>query len=138
LITLWRSKKRGEEGNVAIIIINYILKEKPTPTSRTRKPPPPINVLPLVNKGLTLYQWKQDVSPAEQCCRDALELDPECEAAVATLGQLSLQAGRLEDAVRMFGRQAELARSEAEMNNALTYHFVSGWLCESGGSVVCS
>ena len=89
-----------------------------------RNPP---NVLPLVNKGLTLYQWKQDVGAAERCCNEALRIDPECEAAVATLAQLSLQQSKTEKAVEMFDRQAELARSEAELVNALTYRFVSAW-----------
>jgi hypothetical protein len=86
--------------------------------------PPPMNVLPLVNKGLALYQWKQDIGAAERCCNEALRIDPECEAAVATLAQLSLQQSKIERAVEMFARQAELARSEAELVNALTYQYV--------------
>ncbi|KAJ6524423.1 ADP/ATP carrier receptor [Mycena vulgaris] len=85
----------------------------------------PPNVLPLVNKGLALYQWKQDVGAAERCCNEALRMDPECEAAVATLAQLSLQQGKIETAVEMFARQAELARSEPELANALTYQYAS-------------
>lgn len=84
-----------------------------------------MNVLPLVNKGLALYQWKQDISAAERCCNEALRIDPECEAAVATLAQLSLQQSKIERAVEMFERQAELARSEPELVNALTYQYVS-------------
>jgi mitochondrial import receptor subunit TOM70 len=83
-----------------------------------------MNVLPLVNKGLALYQWKQDIGAAERCCNEALRIDPECEAAVATLAQLSLQQSKIERAVEMFARQAELARSEAELVNALTYQYV--------------
>ena len=47
------------------------------------------------------------------------------EAAVATLAQLSLQQGKIDTAVRMFERHTELARSEAELGNALTYQYVS-------------
>ncbi|TFY77935.1 hypothetical protein EWM64_g6076 [Hericium alpestre] len=32
---------------------------------RTKKQ---VNVLPLVNKGLALFQWKQDIAAAERCC----------------------------------------------------------------------
>ncbi|TFY55102.1 hypothetical protein EVG20_g9442, partial [Dentipellis fragilis] len=39
-----------------------------------------MNVLPLVNKGLAMYQWKQDIAAAERCCHEALRIDPECEA----------------------------------------------------------
>ncbi|KIM87836.1 hypothetical protein PILCRDRAFT_814554 [Piloderma croceum F 1598] len=87
--------------------------------------PPPMNVLPLVNKGLALYQWKQDIGAAERCCNEALRIDPECEAAVATLAQLSLQQSKVERAVEMFARQAELARSEVELVNALTYQYAA-------------
>ncbi|KAF7789169.1 hypothetical protein EIP86_000106 [Pleurotus ostreatoroseus] len=86
---------------------------------------PPINALPIVNKGLALYQWKQDIKAAEDCCHEALQIDAECEAAVATLAQLYLQQNRIADAVNMFKRQAELARSEPELVNALTYQFAS-------------
>lgn len=85
------------------------------------KAPAPPNVLPLVNKGLALYQWKQDIAAAERCCNEALRIDDECEAAVATLAQLSLQQGKNEEALKLFERQSELARSEVELVNALTY-----------------
>ncbi|CDO73866.1 hypothetical protein BN946_scf185016.g23 [Trametes cinnabarina] len=85
----------------------------------------PMNVLPLVNKGLALFQWKQDIEAAEKCCQEALEIDPECEAAVATLAQLSLQQGKIDVALKMFDRQAQLARSEPELVNALTYQYAT-------------
>jgi import receptor subunit TOM70 len=84
-----------------------------------------MNVLPLVNKGLALFQWKQDVEAAERCCNEALRSDPECEAAVATLAQLSLQQGKIDVAVQMFERHTQLARTEPELVNALTYQYVS-------------
>ncbi|KAI0631511.1 hypothetical protein C8Q77DRAFT_1127285 [Trametes polyzona] len=90
-----------------------------------RAKPPPMNVLPMVNKGLTLFQWKQDVEAAEKCCQEALEIDPECEAAVATLAQLSLQQGKIDIALKMFDRQSQLARSEPELISALTYQFAT-------------
>jgi import receptor subunit TOM70 len=83
------------------------------------------NVLPLVNKGLALFQWKQDIKAAEDCCYEALRIDAECEAAVATLAQLCLQQGKVEHAVQLFDRQCELARSEPELVNALTYKYAS-------------
>jgi mitochondrial import receptor subunit TOM70 len=83
-----------------------------------------MNVLPLVNKGLALYQWKQNAEAAEACCQEALQIDPECDAAVATIAQLCLQQGQLGRAVEMFAKQAELARTELELTNALTYQYV--------------
>lgn len=85
----------------------------------------PMNVLPMVNKGLALYQWKQDIQGAEECCQEALQIDPECEAAVATLAQLSLQQGNIDKAVEMFNLQVQLARSEQELATALTYQYAS-------------
>jgi len=79
----------------------------------------------MVNKGLALYQWKQDMGAAEKCCQEALEIDPECEAAVATLAQLSLQQSKIGTAVDLFKRQMELARSEPELANTLTYMYAS-------------
>ena len=84
-----------------------------------------MNVLPMVNKGLALFQWKQDIEAAEKCCQEALEIDPECEAAVATLAQLSLQQGKIDIAMKMFDKQSQLARSEPELVSALTYQYVS-------------
>lgn len=94
---------------------------------------PPMNVLPLVNKGLALYQWKQDIGAAERCCNEALRIDPECDAAVATIAQLSLQQSNIERAVEMFERQAELSRSEPELQNALTYQYVSSLISSVPG-----
>ncbi|KAG2002581.1 ADP/ATP carrier receptor [Coprinopsis cinerea AmutBmut pab1-1] len=87
------------------------------------KPRP--NVLPLVNKGLALYQWKQDIAAAEECCNEALTIDPDCDAAVATLAQLSLQQSKIEKAMEMFKKQTELARTEPELVNALTYQYAT-------------
>ncbi|KIY67018.1 mitochondrial outer membrane translocase receptor TOM70 [Cylindrobasidium torrendii FP15055 ss-10] len=83
------------------------------------------NVLPLVNKGLTMYQWKQEIAPAEEACHEALAIDPECDAAVATLAQLSLQQGKIDEAVKYFEKQVELARTEPEVTGALTYEYAT-------------
>ena len=88
----------------------------------------PKNVLPLVNKGLALYQWKQNVEGAMRLCDEALAIDPECEAAIATLAQLNLQIGNIPKAVEMFSQHADIARSEPELVNALTYKYVCTFL----------
>lgn len=31
-----------------------------------------MNVLPLINKALTMFQWKQDFNAAEELCKKAL------------------------------------------------------------------
>ncbi|KAL2130609.1 hypothetical protein VTI74DRAFT_6193 [Chaetomium olivicolor] len=80
-----------------------------------------MNVLPLINKSLALFQWKQDFSEAEKLCEKALIIDPECDIAVATMAQLLLQQGKVVEALKYFERAAELARTEGELVNALSY-----------------
>ncbi|KAI7621432.1 hypothetical protein KC319_g18520, partial [Hortaea werneckii] len=80
-----------------------------------------MNVLPLINKALALFQWKQDFSAAEELCQKALIIDPECDIAVATMAQLLLQQGKVIDALKYFERAAELSRTEGEIVNALSY-----------------
>ncbi|KAK7681841.1 hypothetical protein QCA50_015188 [Cerrena zonata] len=83
------------------------------------------NVLPMVNKGLTIFQSKQDIAAAEELCKRALEIDPECEPAVGSLAQLALQTNRVEEGSKLFWRQAEITRSEPELMGALTYHYAT-------------
>jgi import receptor subunit TOM70 len=97
-----------------------------------------MNVLPLINKALALFQWKQDFAEAETLCQKALiskctllpsrdsllihgTVDPECDIAVATMAQLLLQQGKVTDALKYFERAAELSRTEGEIVNALSY-----------------
>ncbi|WFD32236.1 TOM (translocase of outer membrane) complex component [Malassezia sp. CBS 17886] len=87
--------------------------------------PGPSNVLPMINKALVLFQWKQDLSGAEALCREALAIDPDCDVAIATLAQLSLQQSKIPDAIEYFRRSAEIARTEPELVNAITYEHAS-------------
>ncbi|TGZ76554.1 mitochondrial precursor protein [Ascodesmis nigricans] len=80
-----------------------------------------MNVLPLINKALALFQWKQDYAEAEKLCEKALLLDPDCDIAVATMAQLLLQQGKVDQALQYFEQAAKLARTEAEIVNALSY-----------------
>ncbi|KAK0553373.1 TOM (translocase of outer membrane) complex component [Tilletia horrida] len=83
------------------------------------------NVLPMINKALAVFQWKQDLPAAEQLCKRALEIDPDCDMAIATLAQLSLQQGRIRDAIEHFAKSAQMARTENELINAITYEYAS-------------
>lgn len=80
-----------------------------------------MNVLPLINKALALFQWKQEFKEAENLCQKALIIDPECDIAVATMAQLLLQQNNVPEALKYFERAAELARTEGEIVNALSY-----------------
>jgi mitochondrial import receptor subunit TOM70 len=100
--------------------------------------PMSMNVLPLINKALALFQWKQDFQEAENLCQKALIsesskdqalyiiadnviVDPECDIAVATMAQLLLQQGKVTEALKYFEKAAELSRTEGEIVNALSY-----------------
>lgn len=89
------------------------------------------NVLPMINKALLLFQWRQDLRGAEELCRKALEIDPDCDVAIATLAQLSLQQGRIPEAIKHFERSAQIARTEPELINAITYEHVGILLLNS-------
>ncbi|BGP29124.1 TOM (translocase of outer membrane) complex component [Rhodotorula toruloides] len=81
----------------------------------------PRNVLPMVNKALAIFQHRQDFATAESICREAVDIDPQCDVGVATLAQLLLQQNKVHDAADMFAKSAEMARTEPELVNALTY-----------------
>ena len=98
--------------------------DKAIELDKTKKPR---NVLPLVNKSLAIFQWKQDIVQAESLCREALEVDPDCDVAVATLAQLSLQQGKIDEAIKWFEQSGQLARTEGELINALTCMFLSSF-----------
>ena len=83
-----------------------------------------MNVLAMVNKGLTLFQWKNDLPGAEAIIQEALASDPECEAAVATLAQISLQKGNWSTAAEMYKKQADIARVPQDLLNAKIYQYV--------------
>lgn len=82
-------------------------------------------MLPIVNKGLATFQWKNDITAAQQICEEALAIDPECDAAIATLAQLYLQTHQLDQAIDMFQRQGRIARTGTELEQAYTFEFVS-------------
>lgn len=112
--------------------------EKAVEVAKQNKPMG-INVLPLINKALALFQWKHDFQEAENLCQKAListltadfdfggwmlifvAVDPECDIAVGTMAQLLLQQGKVADALKYFSRAAELARTEGEVINAISY-----------------
>ncbi|KAG0309449.1 TOM (translocase of outer membrane) complex component [Dissophora globulifera] len=81
----------------------------------------PSNPLPYINKALLVFQWKQDPAGAERLCFQSLDADPECDVAIATLGQLFLQQGKIEKAIEFFDKSIDMARTEAELTSALGF-----------------
>ncbi|RUP43030.1 hypothetical protein BC936DRAFT_137755 [Jimgerdemannia flammicorona] len=81
----------------------------------------PRNPLPYINKALLVFQFQQNMVLAEELCREALKADANCDVAIATLAQLMLQQGRTADAIEWYEKTVELARTEAELSNAVSY-----------------
>jgi import receptor subunit TOM70 len=48
-------------------------------------------------------------------------VDPESEIGVATMAQLTLQQGKITEALEFFERAAELSRTEGEVINAISF-----------------
>ncbi|CAB11072.1 putative mitochondrial import receptor subunit tom70 [Schizosaccharomyces pombe] len=80
-----------------------------------------MSAMPLINKALAVFQWKKDISQAENLCRQALSADPECDIAIASMAQFLLQQGKAREALEYFEKSAQLARTESEMVNAFSY-----------------
>jgi len=77
----------------------------------------PTTATTLVYKALLLLQWKKDKDGATELIRKAIDLDEKCDFAYETLASLEVQAGNVEEALRLFERSLQLVRSEAEMAN---------------------
>ncbi|KAI8580286.1 hypothetical protein K450DRAFT_237744 [Umbelopsis ramanniana AG] len=79
------------------------------------------NPLPYINKAMLMYQVRGDVQQAMDLCKGALEADPLCDAAVASLAQILLEQGQPAEAVRYYEMAIDLARTEAELEHAISY-----------------
>ncbi|KAI7887029.1 TPR-like protein [Lichtheimia hyalospora FSU 10163] len=77
--------------------------------------------LPYVNKAMLMYQSVGDVKQAVDLCKKALDVDPACDAAVASLAQMLLEQGEPEEALRYYETAIDLARTEAELQHAISY-----------------
>ncbi|CAO3609588.1 unnamed protein product [Cunninghamella echinulata] len=79
------------------------------------------NPLPYINKAMLTFQEKKDVDEAVRLCKQALEADPACDAAVASLGEILLQQGNAQEALKYYEMAIELARSEPELEHTISY-----------------
>lgn len=111
-----RSRRTSEPKQLFLHVTSNLHAETTLITFRRQ----PCNVLPFVNKALALFQWKQDMPAAESLCQKALDIDPECDVAIATLAQLALQQGKIAEAIEWFERSGKLARTETELTTAIT------------------
>lgn len=84
-----------------------------------------MNVLPLVNKSLALFQWKKDGATAEKFCLEALQIDPLCEAAFATLGQIYLAQQQFDQALEKFRALTQISSNAPQLSLTFYHIYVS-------------
>ncbi|XP_049282615.1 mitochondrial import receptor subunit TOM70 [Anopheles funestus] len=65
-----------------------------------------------VHRGVLQLQWKGDFDEGVKLIKKAIEMDSKCELAYETLGTIEVQRGNLAEAVKLFERAIELARTE--------------------------
>lgn len=75
--------------------------------------------VPAINKGLLLFQWKEDLGAAERLIREAVKMDEDHDVAVASLAQFSQLQGNIDEALKWFRKSASIARTEGELQNAI-------------------
>lgn len=83
--------------------------------------PTSMSVLPLVSKALVIFQTQKDFDTSVDLCKQALVIDDRSEVAIGTLAQLYLSAGKHDEAMKMFKKNAEYARSEEELVQNLVF-----------------
>lgn len=83
-----------------------------------------INVVPLINKALAIASSSTGpagINSAIELCRKAAAIDPASDVAIGTLAQFCLQIGQNSEAIELFERNADLARTRAEQIQAITF-----------------
>lgn len=74
-----------------------------------------LNVLPLVNKAMALFQSQTNIPEAVHLLMQAVQLDPLSDVANATLAQVYMQTQQSEEAYKCMLKSVELARTVPEM-----------------------
>ncbi|KAI9496461.1 hypothetical protein BDB00DRAFT_869402 [Zychaea mexicana] len=77
--------------------------------------------LPYINKAMLTYQVMREPDEAIRLCKIALQVDPACDAAVASLAQILLEQGKPEEALKYYETAIDLARTETEIEHAISY-----------------
>lgn len=73
----------------------------------------------MINKALTIFQWKEDMGAAERLVREAVHIDEDHDVAVGSLAQFSQLKGDLPEAIKWFKKSASIARTEGELQTAI-------------------
>ena len=79
----------------------------------------------MVNKATAVFHWKSDTEGAESLCKEALEIDPLCDAAFAALGQMYLQMHDYDKAITAFHQHLAVSTNMGQIAVALYHRYVS-------------
>lgn len=67
-----------------------------------------------------MFQFKGDMAGAESLMKKAVEVDSKCDVAYVQLANFLLQQGKVDESTNYFDKAIDLARTEAELVNAIT------------------
>ncbi|KAI8641614.1 hypothetical protein BD408DRAFT_367982 [Parasitella parasitica] len=81
----------------------------------------PSHPIPYINKAMVLYQHLGNPEEAIQLCKNALDADPACDAAVASVAQMLIEQDRPWEALVYYEKAMDLARTQAELEHAISY-----------------
>ncbi|KAG2201499.1 hypothetical protein INT46_007772 [Mucor plumbeus] len=81
----------------------------------------PSHPVPYINKAMILYQNLSKPDEAIQLCKNALDADPACDAAVASLAQMLIEQDRPSEALIYYQKAIDLARTQTELEHAISY-----------------
>ncbi|CEP15164.1 hypothetical protein [Parasitella parasitica] len=81
----------------------------------------PTHPIPYINKAMILYQNLGKPEEAIQLCKNALDVDPACDAAVASLAQMLVEQNRPSEALIYYEKSIDLARTLTELTHAISY-----------------
>ncbi|KAJ1912656.1 TOM (translocase of outer membrane) complex component [Tieghemiomyces parasiticus] len=79
----------------------------------------PRHALVWVNKALASLHYKEDVEASSAAIARALEIDPQCELAVAAASQIYHQSARFEEAFKYLDELTRLSRSKEEVASTI-------------------
>lgn len=77
----------------------------------------PKNATIYVHRGLLHLQWTGDIDKGVKFINKALEIDDKCEFGYETLGTIEVQRGNLKNAIEIFDKALELARTGLELTH---------------------
>ncbi|VDL96954.1 unnamed protein product [Schistocephalus solidus] len=80
----------------------------------------PTSGLAYAHRGLLQLRWHQDQASAFEWFRKGVEVDPKCELALELLGQLSMERGQFEEALKYFNQAIQQAKTLSDLTHLIS------------------